>query len=58
MLLSDPNDYAECNGAYVEFFAEHGGAELPSRSTALWGVPTTAKVAFSVIAAVNSGDSR
>ena len=51
MLLTDKADYAECNAAYVDFFAAHGGHSLPSRSTALWGVPTIARVAFSVIAA-------
>ncbi|CAK0860391.1 unnamed protein product [Prorocentrum cordatum] len=50
MLLSNRDDYAECNAAYVDFFSKHGGPELPARSTALWGVPTTAKVAFSVVA--------
>lgn len=50
MLLTNKDDYKACNQAYVDFFAEHGGAELPARSTALWGVPTTAKVAFSVVA--------
>jgi enamine deaminase RidA (YjgF/YER057c/UK114 family)/uncharacterized cupin superfamily protein len=51
MLLTHKEDYAECNRAYVSWFAEHGGQELPARSTALWAVPTTAKVAFSVVAA-------
>jgi 2-iminobutanoate/2-iminopropanoate deaminase len=44
---------AECNAAYVAWFAEHGGPDLPARTTALWGVPTAAKVAFSVVAAVS-----
>ena len=52
MLISDPKDYAECNEAYVAFLKEHGCVELPSRATALWGVPTNAKVAFSCVAAV------
>jgi len=53
MLLTDKDDYAECNRAYVDFFAQRGLAErLPARSTAMWGVPTTAKVAFSVVATV------
>ena len=53
MLLTNKDDYAECNRAYVEYFAERGLADkLPSRSSALWAVPTTAKVAFSVVAAV------
>ena len=53
MLLSDKNDYAACNEAYVSFFQMRGrgGHRLPARSTALWGVPTDAKVAFSVVAA-------
>lgn len=54
MLLTDKEDYAECNRAYVEFFAERGLEErLPARSTAMWGVPTKAKVAFSVVATVS-----
>lgn len=56
MLLTDKEDYAECNRAYVDFFAQHGLAgRLPARSTAMWGVPTTAKVAFSVVATVGEG---
>ena len=52
MLLTDRQDYDECNEAYLEFFQEHGlGERLPARSTAMWGVPTAAKVAFSVVAA-------
>ena len=51
MLLTDKDDYAKCNTAYCDYFREHGGAELPARSTALWGVPTSARVAFSVVAA-------
>lgn len=46
MLLTDKSDYAECNRAYVDWFAERGLAKkLPARSSALWAVPTTAKVA-------------
>lgn len=46
----------QANRAYVAFFEEHGLAgRLPARSTAMWGVPTTAKVAFSVVAA--AGDA-
>ena len=53
MLLTNKEDYAECNRAYVDYFAEHGLAErLPARSSALWAVPTSAKVAFSVVAAL------
>ena len=58
MLLSDPSYYAECNEAYVAYLAQHGCAELPSRATALWGVPTSAKVAFSCVAAVPTGRDR
>ena len=49
MLLTDRRDYGECNHAYVDWFAAQG-VELPARSTGLWGVPTEAKVAFSVVA--------
>ena len=53
MLLTDKDDYAECNRGYVQFFAERGLEErLPARTSALWAVPTTAKVAFSVVATV------
>ena len=52
MLLTDKSDYHEANRAYVEFFKRLGLPDLPARSTALWGVPTSAKVAFSVVAAV------
>jgi enamine deaminase RidA (YjgF/YER057c/UK114 family) len=55
MLLTDKEDYAECNRAYVDFFSERGLAEqLPARSSAMWAVPTTAKVAFSVVAHVKA----
>ena len=38
MLLTDKSDYAECNRAYVDFFAERGLAgKLPARSSALRG---------------------
>ena len=52
MLLTERADYAEANKAYLEFFKQEVGeqAPLPARATALWGVPTTAKVAFSVVA--------
>ena len=54
MLLTSKDDYAECNRAYVEFFAERGLEDkLPARSSALWAVPTEAKVAFSVVAALD-----
>ena len=48
MLLTDKGDYDECNREYVKHWPAPGG--LPSRSTALWGVPTDAKVAFSCVA--------
>lgn len=58
MLLSNKDDYAECNRAYVQFFADRGvGAErLPARSSALWAVPTCAKVAFSAVATVDRAE--
>ena len=38
MLLTDRADYAECNRAYVDYFASHALAErLPARSSALSG---------------------
>ena len=46
MLLTDPNDYEECNREYVK----HIPAGLPARHTARFGVPTEARVAFSCIA--------
>jgi 2-iminobutanoate/2-iminopropanoate deaminase len=46
MLISDPNDYEECNREYVKHFP----AGLPARQTARFGVPTEARVAFSCIA--------
>ena len=59
MLLTDKQDYAECNRAYVQFFAERGLARrLPARSTAMWAVPTTAKVAFSVVATVGVAEGK
>jgi 2-iminobutanoate/2-iminopropanoate deaminase len=51
MLLTDKNDYDEVNREYVKHFPKDC---LPSRSTALWGVPTTAKVAFSCVAVGSS----
>lgn len=46
MLITDPNDYEECNREYVKHFP----AGLPARHTARFGVPTEARVAFSCIA--------
>lgn len=51
MLISDPSDYAACNAEYVKHFP--GG--LPARHTALFGVPTPARVAFSCIALAEDG---
>jgi 2-iminobutanoate/2-iminopropanoate deaminase len=46
MLLTDPNDYEECNQEYIKHFP----LGLPARHTARFGVPTQARVAFSCIA--------
>jgi 2-iminobutanoate/2-iminopropanoate deaminase len=46
MLITDPNDYEECNREYIKHFP----AGLPARHTARFGVPTEARVAFSCIA--------
>lgn len=46
MLISDRADYAACNAEYVKHFP--GG--LPARHTALFGVPTDAKVGFACVA--------
>jgi 2-iminobutanoate/2-iminopropanoate deaminase len=46
MLITDRADYAECNAEYVKHFP--GG--LPARHTALFGVPTEARVGFAAIA--------
>ncbi len=46
MLITDPNDYEECNREYIKHFP----AGLPARRTARFGVPTEARVAFSCIA--------
>ena len=46
MLISDRTDYAACNAEYVKHFP--GG--LPARHTALFGVPTEARVGFACIA--------
>lgn len=54
MLITDPADYAECNGEYVKHFP-HG---LPARHTARFGVPTEAKVAFACIAVAGETDDR
>ncbi len=49
MLMTDPNDYEECNREYIKHFP--GG--LPARHTARFGVPTEARVAFACIAIAN-----
>ena len=49
MLISDRADYAACNAEYVRHFP--GG--LPARHTALFGVPTEARVGFACVALAN-----
>ncbi len=46
MLNKDSADYDECNAAYVKHFPNG----LPARHTALFGVPTAARVAFACTA--------
>ncbi len=46
MLITDRADYAECNAEYVRHFP----AGLPARHTALFGVPTEARVGFACTA--------
>jgi 2-iminobutanoate/2-iminopropanoate deaminase len=46
MLLSDRADYAACNAEYVKHFPNG----LPARHTALFGVPTEARVGFACVA--------
>ena len=46
MLITDPADYAACNAEYVKHFP----AGLPARHTAIFGVPTAAKVGFACVA--------
>src|SRR4051795_11261474 len=46
MLISARADYAACNAEYVKHFP--GG--LPARHTALFGVPTEARVGFACVA--------
>lgn len=48
MLISDRADYAACNEEYVKHFPRG----LPARHTALFGVPTEAKVAFACMAVI------
>lgn len=49
MLISDRADYAACNTEYVKHFPNG----LPARHTALFGVPTEAKVGFACVALVD-----
>lgn len=46
MLITDRADYAALNAEYVKHFPEG----LPARHTALFGVPTEARVGFACIA--------
>lgn len=46
MLITDRADYAACNAEYVKHFPNG----LPARHTALFGVPTEARVGFACIA--------
>jgi 2-iminobutanoate/2-iminopropanoate deaminase len=46
MLLTDRADYAACNAEYVKHFPNG----LPARHTALFGVPTEARVGFACVA--------
>ncbi len=46
MLISDRADYAACNREYVKHFPNG----LPARHTALFGVPTEARVGFACVA--------
>ena len=46
MLISDRADYAACNAEYVKHFP----GSLPARHTALFGVPTEARVGFACVA--------
>lgn len=48
MLITDRKDYAALNAEYVKHFP--GG--LPARHTAMFGVPTEARVGFSCVALV------
>jgi 2-iminobutanoate/2-iminopropanoate deaminase len=48
MLITDRADYAACNAEYVKFFPNG----LPARHTALFGVPTEARVGFACVALV------
>lgn len=46
MLISDRSDYAALNAEYVKHFPNG----LPARHTALFGVPTEARVGFACVA--------
>jgi 2-iminobutanoate/2-iminopropanoate deaminase len=54
MLITDRADYAACNAEYVRHFPNG----LPARHTALFGVPTEAKVGFACIALAAEPASR
>lgn len=53
MLISDRRDYAALNAEYVKHFPNG----LPARHTALFGVPTEARVGFACVALVESDQS-
>ena len=54
MLLTNPDDYEECNREYVKHFPNG----LPARQTVRFGVPTKARVAFSCIAVAKNESSQ
>ena len=49
MLINDKADYAALNAEYRRYFPNG----LPARHTALFGVPTRARVAFACVALAN-----
>jgi 2-iminobutanoate/2-iminopropanoate deaminase len=53
MLISDRADYAACNAEYLKHFP--GG--LPARHTALFGVPTKARVGFACVAMADDAEA-
>lgn len=50
MLITDRKDYDALNAEYIKHFP----AGLPARHTAMFGVPTEARVGFACIALANS----
>ncbi|MEP5762127.1 MAG: RidA family protein [Litoreibacter sp.] len=48
MLIGEKSDYPDINAEYIKHFP-HG---LPARHTALFGVPSDARVAFSCVALI------